>query len=859
MSISNKSFALFRRDMLVYTISIVTGAIIARVLGPTSMGIWLILLMIPSYSEAFGRLKLDIAAVYFLGKKRCSLGEMTFILNIVALICSAVIGIVFLWKIDLIRYYLFKNAFVPQGVFILMLLFVAFQFIGMNYSYLLIYLEDIKSYNNFSLIQQIVGPISAIIMLLLFRLGLFALILSMLISNVLAVLFAAWKIQKVEKMIPNFNIRIIKDLFTYSFSLYLGGIVGFLNTYISSLLVAVYLLPAQLAFFRMGQDRAQLLNKIPSAIGTMLYPRISKTNGAVGLNENLTILSYRISLITASFAAIIGIFLIKPIVFVLYGKDFLPLSISFWILIPGVVLSGATSVFNQYFLGIGRPKITLGISIVPLAFQIALGLIFIPIYGVLGAAFTTSITFIAVSLITILVFQRISKIPISRVIMFKRSDFAIIRDFVINQLKLLRAKLWVGIGKRKKALMRLNNKSNLRVGIIGPCPPPYGGVTRLIMNNLKNWKADKIEAFLIPHRIPDIPEPPEGAAFIDYRKIEETVVLPQILHYLKYFPITRAKYYLEYYKYNCALAKIIKSHNLNLLYAHHTDIGGLSAIIQSSMHKIPAVIVAYGQTWLVNDIDKKYQRMAKYVLKQASWVISTSEHCQKGALNLGANPSHSSVVYAGIDLEKYRPNLDSYSYRRKLAVPPESIVISILGLALRQKVDTFLEAIKLLKGQKEIVFMIGGVGNDFDYLKDKVKELNMPNVRLLGFVPESDLPYFYASTDILVAAPNTLTECMGQSIKEAMSCGRAVVVANIGGGPEAISHMENGLLFEPGNPEDLAMALKTLIADPHLRKKLGEKALQTAREKFDAKRCADQLLDVFNKLLEGWNEIPKRN
>src|SRR3990172_2172297 len=114
MSIANKSFALFRRDTLIYTVSIVSGAIIARVLGPTTMGIWIILLMIPSYAEAFGRLKFDIAAVYFLGKDRHRLGEMTFILNVVALICSTTLIILFCWKIDFFNAYLFKNAIVQN-------------------------------------------------------------------------------------------------------------------------------------------------------------------------------------------------------------------------------------------------------------------------------------------------------------------------------------------------------------------------------------------------------------------------------------------------------------------------------------------------------------------------------------------------------------------------------------------------------------------------------------------------------------------------------------------------------------------------------------------------------------------------
>ena len=70
MSISDKSLSLFNRDIFVYSSKIILWAIVARILGPVGLGIWIIFEMIPSYAEAFGMLKFDVASVYFLGKKK---------------------------------------------------------------------------------------------------------------------------------------------------------------------------------------------------------------------------------------------------------------------------------------------------------------------------------------------------------------------------------------------------------------------------------------------------------------------------------------------------------------------------------------------------------------------------------------------------------------------------------------------------------------------------------------------------------------------------------------------------------------------------------------------------------------------
>ena len=86
MSFANKSFSLLQRDIFLFFTNLATGIVIARVLGPTMMGLWVILLLNPGYAEAFGRLKFDVSAVYFLGKKKISIGEIVFILHFLALL-----------------------------------------------------------------------------------------------------------------------------------------------------------------------------------------------------------------------------------------------------------------------------------------------------------------------------------------------------------------------------------------------------------------------------------------------------------------------------------------------------------------------------------------------------------------------------------------------------------------------------------------------------------------------------------------------------------------------------------------------------------------------------------------------------
>lgn len=394
----------------------------------------------------------------------------------------------------------------------------------------------------------------------------------------------------------------------------------------------------------------------------------------------------------------------------------------------------------------------------------------------------------------------------------------------------------------------MDKNKSINIGILGPCPLPHGGVTRIIENNTKYWKEIGCETYLVPYGVPKMSKPPEGVEFINWRTVPMGKFPPMVEFFKAVVRFPFFKWH-KIFSYNRALRHIIEEKNIDVLYAHHTDKMGLSAVLQSKHLGIPAVIVAYGQTWLVDKYDNKIRRLQKYVLKNASWVVSTSEHCKKGALRLGSDSEKTSVIYAGIDLDKFRPGLNKNLFREKHNISKDAVVISILGLALRRKLDVILQAIEYLKDIPNRVILIGGTGTEFHFIKSYVESLKKDFVRVLGFIEEKELPYFYAATDVFVTAPKTLIECMGLSMKEAMACGVPVVGANIGGIPEAITHGETGLLFENNNAEDLATQVKRLVGDNGLKDKISFQGRMFVEKTFNLRTLAIETTDLFFSLL----------
>ena len=430
MSFAEKSASIFKRDLFLKAWGIIMGIIIARILGSVNMGLWYILLMIPSYAEPFGRLKLDVASVYFIGRRKYRLGEVYFNLIMLSLLSSAAIILIFFWQREFIFLKLLKGALVKEYLVYLMFACIPFSFITINYSYLFLAKEDIRSYNRITIIGPIVSSVLALFFLIILKWGLLSLVICQLISGCIGVLYGAWKLGKTDKIISHLNIKMLKDLFNFGSKLYLVGIVGYLQIYVTVMIVALFLNSSAVTFFKMGQEKALLLIAVPGAISTILYPVVAKDNDSSGY---IAVKACRISTLLLTIVAVLGAIIIKPAVYLLYGKEFLPQIGPFWILLPGIVFLGIGNVLLQYFTGKGNPELVLKISIVPLFLQIGMSVILMPSFGILGAALATSLTYLLTGIITMMVFVKSTNSKIYDLIVPKRGDFVLLNNFIAKQ------------------------------------------------------------------------------------------------------------------------------------------------------------------------------------------------------------------------------------------------------------------------------------------------------------------------------------------------------------------------------------------------------------------------------------------
>lgn len=429
MSFAQKSFSLFKRDAFLFFANTLTSVIIARKLGPEIMGVWILLSLIPIYAESFGRLKFDIASVYFLGKGLYAEKDVERTLNSVAIIVSLIICVPSIVFSKQICIYLFNGSTVNLFYLRLVILQIPFSFLYMNYSYLLIYKENTKVYNLMTVIKALVGSVGSLILILFFNLGISAVVMTSVASVLFGLLYGYFKTSFKSTIKYNFlNLKMVRDFSGYAFKLYLSGIIGNLNAYIMRTLLSKVFVISNLTFFSIAQDRATFLNKIPEAINMLLFSRISKANSEIEQSD-LASKGLRLVFLSTFIAGILAILFIKPLVWILYGEAYMPMVAPFIFFIPGVIASGCISLLIQYFNGINKGNAQLFIYSMILFLQVILVFLFWSNLTLITAAICFSISMVLTFVFSLFLFLKYSKLSMDSIFL-KRNDFEYLYNFL---------------------------------------------------------------------------------------------------------------------------------------------------------------------------------------------------------------------------------------------------------------------------------------------------------------------------------------------------------------------------------------------------------------------------------------------
>ena len=181
-------------------------------------------------------------------------------------------------------------------------------------------------------------------------------------------------------------------------------------------------------------------------------------------------------------------------------------------------------------------------------------------------------------------------------------------------------------------------------------------------------------------------------------------------------------------------------------------------------------------------------------------------------------------------------------------ITSETDKINILFLARieREKgIYITLEAFKKVQQQiPQAHLTIVGDGQELEKIKSVIKNEQISNVSVEGFIRGNDRAKYFRSSSLYIL-PTTYKEGMPTSILEAFAFGIPVITRPVAGIMDVMQHEENGYLVESTNPEDYASTIKALLTDTQKRKAISIYNYQHA-EKFYSSSVCNRITDIYN-------------
>jgi len=144
--------------------------------------------------------------------------------------------------------------------------------------------------------------------------------------------------------------------------------------------------------------------------------------------------------------------------------------------------------------------------------------------------------------------------------------------------------------------------------------------------------------------------------------------------------------------------------------------------------------------------------------------------------------------------------------------------------------------------------LVVGEGPMRPVLEQMAQEGGMTNVHFAGYLSGEDLEHTLARVRFTVL-PSQWYEVFGQSILESFAAGKPVIASRIGGIPELIEEGQDGLLFNPGDEDELAACLRRLWNDPEETRRMGRHGRRKVLSQYTPENHYRQLYPLYKRLV----------
>lgn len=246
-------------------------------------------------------------------------------------------------------------------------------------------------------------------------------------------------------------------------------------------------------------------------------------------------------------------------------------------------------------------------------------------------------------------------------------------------------------------------------------------------------------------------------------------------------------------------------------------------------------------------IRPKMTEVATKIFANAADHITAPTHKVKNELISYGVKKPITVMPAGIDIQRFKPQKTNFLHKKAKLGPDKQILLYVGRLGKEKSVDYLIKSYAQIAAkytQADLVLV--GDGPERKNLEKLVKELKLElRVHFTGFISPNEIPLAYADATLLVFC--STSETQGLAVPEAMAAGLPPVVVNDPAYLEIVKNGYNGIVAKRGI-RGFARAVSSTLDDPKLIDKLSQNAQKTAAQN-SLEKSVDNLERLYHQLV----------
>jgi len=408
----------FMTEVLIVALNFFAGVLIARQLPPGERGVLALVMLLPITLAYFAEFGISRANVYLLGRRQRppqAIASNSIVLALTLGGSSAFI----LWLVrDWVLHTFLSGVselYFQSILFLIPLLLVDAYFMSI--------LRGQQRFILFNL-RRLLTPLlflGGVIVLVGIRgWGVKGAIIAYAFSTLLTVIVSTLMVGYLIPLRLGFDWRLATEAIGFGLKSYLQSLVGHLNYRLDVYLLALFLPPAEVAYYAIATSIAEVVWYIPNSVGTVLFPKLATERE--DWVHSITAEVCRHTVLATGLASlgilVTGWWLIP----LFYGTAYRPAVMPLLILTPGILAMAVYKVLTRNFSSRHRQQVSILAASVALVLNVSLNVYLIPRFGVVGAAISSLLSYMASATVLVIIFQRETGIPLRQLFIIRRSD-----------------------------------------------------------------------------------------------------------------------------------------------------------------------------------------------------------------------------------------------------------------------------------------------------------------------------------------------------------------------------------------------------------------------------------------------------